>query len=497
MDYFKISRFFLYLVPLGIVLVTRSTLFPFIVGKYVWFRSLIGLALVFFLLGLLFNREADFYWKRLKKVVQSPLFIAVSVFIAAFLLATFFGIDPAFSFWSNFERGEGGLQILNLYVFFVLLFALFRNESDWRKLFWVFLLSALLMVLYGIGASLKYVDAEIIEKHLPDKGTEYILSGRGGPLYQTFKSFIGPSFSASGYRFQGSIGNPAYVATYLIFSLFFAGYLLFSKLKLLGKGQKFTLIIGILIFGAFFLLAATRGSFVGLGVGVFVGFLYLAFKSKIWRKYILGALALLIILSSSLIYFRESPFVKSIPGSRIFDISFSAETFQHRTIMWGIAWEGFKERPIFGWGPESYLLVFSKHYNPDYFTPGKGYGAWFDRAHSVIFDYLAATGIIGLLSYIGIFIVFFWQLVKKRTSALISKNQHESASIGGEWAPTLKALMIALPVAYLVQGLVLFDVSATYIPLFAFLSFAAYKFQERTSASISKNQHESVSKKSA
>ncbi|KKL11323.1 hypothetical protein LCGC14_2546990, partial [marine sediment metagenome] len=89
---------------------------------YVWFRSLIGLALIFFLLGLLFNREADFYWERLKRIVRSPLFIAVSVFVTAFLAATFFGVDPAFSFWSNFERGEGGLQILNLYVFFVLLF---------------------------------------------------------------------------------------------------------------------------------------------------------------------------------------------------------------------------------------------------------------------------------------------------------------------------------------------------------------------------------------
>ncbi len=463
LNYFKISRFLLYLVPLGVVLVTRSTLFPFIVGKYVWFRSLIGLALIFFLLGLLFNREADFYWKRLKKIVGSPLFIAVSLFVAAFLLATFFGIDPTFSFWSNFERGEGGLQMFNLYVFFVLLFALFRNEYDWKKLFWVFVLSAALMIFYGVAASLKYIDAEIILRDTGGGEIEEILSGKGGPWYQAFNGFIGSPFTQEGFRFSGSIGNPAYVATYLIFSLFFAGYLLFSKFKLLGKGQKFTLIIGILIFSTFFLLAATRGSFVGLGAGIFVGFLYLAFKSKVWRKYILGALALLIILFSSLVYFRESPFVKSIPGSRIFDISFSAETFQHRTIMWGIAWEGFKERPILGWGPESYLQIFYEHYSPAYYTPGKNFGAWFDRAHSVVFDYLAETGIIGLISYVGIFVIFFWQFKRNE------KNVENSV---------IYALLLALPVAYLVQGLVLFDVSTTYIPLFAFLSFAAYKFQK-------------------
>ncbi len=432
MNYFKISKFFLYLVPFGIIIVTHSTLFPFIVGKYVWFRSLIGLAFILFLLGLLFDHQADFYWNRFKKVIKSPLVIAVSVFVAAFLLATLLGIDPHFSFWSNFERGEGGLQMLNLYVFFMLLFTLFRSENDWRKFFWIFLLSALFMVFYGAGASLK------------------------------FGNFIGPSFTDESFRFQGSIGNPAYVATYLVFSLFFAGYLLFSRFKQLSKGQKFILIISILTFGAFFFLAATRGSFVGLGAGIFAALLYLAYIKKPWRKPAVGALILLIFLAGSLIYFRDTPFVKSIPGSRIFDISFSAETFQHRAIMWGIAWEGLKERPVFGWGPESYIQIFYKHYSPDYFTPGKSYGAWFDRAHSVIFDYLAETGIVGFISYLGIFITFFWQFAR-------SNLKNRTPLIVG-------ALLLAIPVMYLVQGLALFDVSATYIPLFAFLAFSAFMF---------------------
>ena len=461
MNYFKISKFFLYLVPFGIIIVTHSTLFPFIVGKYVWFRSLIGLALVLFLLGLLFDRQADFYWNRFKQVIKSPLVIAVSLFVVAFLLATLLGINPHFSFWSNFERGEGGLQMLNLYVFFMLLFTLFRNENDWRKLFWIFLLSALFMVFYGAGASAKYIDAEAIFR-TPDGGEERILTGDGGIWYRTFKNFIGPSFTDEGFRFQGSIGNPAYVATYLIFSLFFAGYLLFSRFKQLGKGKKFILIISILTFGAFFFLAATRGSFVGLGAGMFVAFLYFAYVKKPWRKPIVGVLILLIFLTGSLIYFKDTPFVKSIPGSRIFDISFSAKTFQHRAIMWGIAWEGLKERPVFGWGPENYIKIFYKHYSPNYFVPGTGYGAWFDRAHSVVFDYLAETGVVGLVSYLGIFITFFWQFaksnLKNRTPFIVS------------------ALILAIPVMYLVQGLALFDVSATYIPLFAFLAFSAYMF---------------------
>ena len=73
-DYFKFSKFFLYLVPFAIAIVSRSTLFPFIVGKYVWFRTAVDLALIAFLLGLLFMpREANIYENRLKKVLPKDL----------------------------------------------------------------------------------------------------------------------------------------------------------------------------------------------------------------------------------------------------------------------------------------------------------------------------------------------------------------------------------------------------------------------------------------
>ena len=59
MYFFKISKFFLWLAPLMIFLVTTSTLFPFIVGKYVWFRTSIDLAFICFLLGLLFQDKSS------------------------------------------------------------------------------------------------------------------------------------------------------------------------------------------------------------------------------------------------------------------------------------------------------------------------------------------------------------------------------------------------------------------------------------------------------
>ncbi|MFA4872125.1 MAG: hypothetical protein WC610_03685, partial [Patescibacteria group bacterium] len=45
----SVCKFFLYLVPFSAVIVSRSTLFPFIVGKYVFFRTTVALAAIFFI----------------------------------------------------------------------------------------------------------------------------------------------------------------------------------------------------------------------------------------------------------------------------------------------------------------------------------------------------------------------------------------------------------------------------------------------------------------
>ena len=198
---------------------------------------------------------------------------------------------------------------------------------------------------------------------------------------------------------------------------------------------------------------------------------------KTLRKKLLLVILVLTLITGTGFYFRDSSVVKSIPASRIFDISFSTETFRDRTIVWSMAWNGFKDRPIFGWGQENFPEIFYKHYEPRFYRPGM---AWFDRAHSVFFDYLAETGVVGLLSYLSIFVVLFWQVfvrTRKYIKEQSAGSEDQKLSREKEWSPSLGALFVAAPVAYLVQGLVLFDVLAMYLPLFIFLAFAAYELE--------------------
>jgi len=428
MIFLKISKFFLHITVFAVILVSASTLFPFIVAKYVFFRVSVDLALLFFVLGLL-TKAGQFYETRLKKVIKSPLVVAVSVFVLVFLLSGFFGYDPHFSFWSNFERGEGGFQLLHFYIFFLLLTVLFQKNKDWKKLFKFSLIAAILMITYGI------------------------LAGFG------VKGFIGPDFGPY-QRFQGSLGNPSYVGTYLLFILFYTFYLLVTQTS---KWRKLSLWALVIFFFAFFWLAGTRGAILGLGAAIFsfLFFLSFVFKKK-WKFIIIGVLTFLVLSSGTLMYFKDVPALQKLPSGYIFAISLDSKTVRTRLWSWQSALQGWKERPLLGWGPENYSVVFDKYFDTRHFIPGDPTAeTWYDRAHNIFFDYLTQTGLLGLLSFLSIFIVFYFEFFKK---IQIHANK------------LMSALIFSLPIAYLVQGLVIFDILPIYLNLFLFLAFANYKF---------------------
>jgi O-antigen ligase len=170
-------------------------------------------------------------------------------------------------------------------------------------------------------------------------------------------------------------------------------------------------------------------------------------------------------------YFRDTPTVQAIPGSRFLTISVTEQSFQTRFWTWNSAWEGFKERPILGWGPENFSAVFDRHFDIRHYTPGKSSETWFDRAHSVIFDYLTETGILGLLAYIAMFVVFYLQFFRATSKKLLTNEK-----TGFHISPVSLGLFGTILIGYLVQGLVLFDVLPIYMNLFLVLAFAVYLF---------------------
>ena len=97
-------------------------------------------------------------------------------------------------------------------------------------------------------------------------------------------------------------------------------------------------------------------------------------------------------------------------------ISLTETTTESRLTIWKMSWQGFKEKPVFGWGQENFNLVFNKYYEPILYKQEP----WFDRAHNVFFDRLTTNGIFGLLSYIGLLGVALYYLWAKRRKTGLS-----------------------------------------------------------------------------
>lgn len=447
-----IAKWYLYTSAFAVVVVMDSIFFPFIGGKDWFFRFSVELSLIAFLLWWGFEARAGEIKQLIKANYKKPLVIAVTILVAVFLLACLFAFDMHAAFWSNYERGEGGFQMIHYYIFFMLLVFLFTEEKDWKNLFRCSLAAAGLMIGYGLLAN-------------------YGVSGFIGP-YAGSAPPTGWWHALIDGRFQGSLGNPAYVAPYLLFSMFYAAYLWIST-RLEKRATSFTnwgYGILLFIFFFFFILSQTRGAFLGLGAGIFALLLYFALtgSAKI-RKWSAAVAIVLVILGVGLYSVRNTTFVQNLPEGRLLQISLSDASAQTRVWVWGEAWQGFLERPILGWGPENFTAVFDKYFNPNFYVPSQSTETWFDRAHSIFFDYLSETGILGFLAYFAVFALFFWEFFRRR-------RLHKEGGGHVGTSTIQRGMMIALPVAYLVQGVAIFDVFPMYFNLFLFFAFATYYF---------------------
>ncbi len=455
----RAAKFFLGTSLFSVAVVMTSMFFPFIGGKDYFFRISIELAAVFYLLWWAFEAKEGEAAAEIKEVWKKPIFLAASAFVLAFLLASFFAYDPAAAFWSNFERGEGAFQILHYYGLFLLSVLLFKKEEDWRRIFKVAAVAAFLMVAYGIAANF-FLGNNFI--------SPYQFSGPSDR-----ETYLNLSWwqKLSTARFQGSLGNPAYVAPYLLFAIF---YVLYLCVRSENIRKKVFFAASALFFLLFLFLSQTRATFVGLAFSIVAFLVYSAVAFAAWRKKILITLAIVVLLGANLIYFSNTDFVRSLPGGRIFNISLKTHELETRTWTWGSAFKGFLERPILGWGPENFSAVFDKYFDKRHFVPGANTETWFDRAHSVYFDYLAESGALGFLSYIGMYVALFWSFRKKDLTPNAGQENGSSSAEAKE--KIIRGLILGLAVGYLVQNAAIFEVLPMYINLFLFMAFSNFYF---------------------
>jgi O-antigen ligase len=403
----------IFLIPFIPLIIARDLFFPFITGKNFAFRALVEIGFALYILRAILVPSV-----RPKK---SWILILYSILLLVLLLSTVFGVDPSKSFWSNFERMEGFITHLHLFGYFFLLTGTLTTEKLWRWFFQTSLGVSILVSIYSIFQLVGYVR-----------------------IFQ------------SSERIEATFGNSTYLAVYLLIHIFIAAIFLFNKKRTLLQSvlaplhlirKKHNIQVrdlfywGVIIFEFIVLLfTETRGAMVGLLAGVIVvAFLQVILGKGNGRKIAVGSLLGIIFLVGAFVLLRESDTVRDLRITRrLASISLTDSAVQARFKVWNIAYDGFKERPILGWGAENFPVVFSKFYKPELFNEEP----WFDRAHNVFFDWLINAGIVGLLSYLSLFAAVVYYLLFRQ---------------GGSLSLNERTILLGLFAAYFAQNVFVFD----------------------------------------
>lgn len=421
-----LSRLFLIL-TLATPLISSSSLYaPAMSGKAVFFRFVVEGALIFFLFHLLVSRDRSSQWQELIKRLKSPLVLAIGVFTGVFMLSGLTGANPSVSWWSNLTRGEGAFLVLHCFIFFVLLLSLFSVRKQFEKLLKVHIGVSLLVCFYGAIQLFSAADQ---------------LQG----------------------RIMSTLGNPSYLAGYLLFVIPFLFYFL---LRSQSRSATIFWIVAV-IFEIYILLwTQTRAAFLALILGGLIVLVFNLFsagnaKRRIW----LGSmLALGVAFIGIFIATNDASAWKSIPIlRRATDMQVIVREFAPRLWTWDSAIAGIKERPLLGWGAENFHYAFDKYYDPrHFFTPAapieddalirQYFFSSFDRAHNIFLDYLIIGGAVLLAAWLMIFFVYYRQLMKRDKDLWFS-------------------ILLAVPVVHMVQGFFFFDTLQTYLGLFLLLAF--------------------------
>lgn len=406
-------------------IVVNNMFFPYIVGKAFTFRIIVEI--IFSLWLIIAIKYKEFRPK------LSWIFISAGIFTLVLLLADINAVAPFKAFWSNFERMEGWVTIVHLFAYLLVLGSMLYAEKLWLWFLRANVFAAFILVITSL-----------------DSSTET--------------------------RFSGPLGNPIYISVYFLFIFFFTLVLWYkdilvrhladwSSFKKVFLNSMFYIYLASSVLSFYAVYRTSRGVLLGLIGGVLMAAILIALleKEKKIIKYISSGVVV-IVVAVVLIFLtsRNSDFVKNNPTlSRLAEVSWSNVNGQARQYVWPMAIKGFREKPILGWGQEGFNYVFNKYYDPRMYSQEQ----WFDRAHNASLDFLVAGGILGLLSYLSLFIFSLFLLWLKKTSLSITE----------------RALLTGLLSGYFFQALFVFDNLVSYILFFTTLAYIHSRLVENRS----------------
>ena len=198
-----------------------------------------------------------------------------------------------------------------------------------------------------------------------------------------------------------------------VVALYFPMLFLFIHKRYSTYVRMFAYIL-IVVFALGLVFSYTRAAWVSV---LMAGILFLIYKYRIKFKYLLsvGVVGVLILaMSWTNIMMKLEKNNQDSSGKlsehveSISNVSTDASNLE-RVNRWVSAWRMFKERPVFGWGPGTYVFQyapFQLSYNATIITTNAGSNG---NAHSEYIGPLAEQGFVGMLSMVLLLIAVYYR----------------------------------------------------------------------------------------
>lgn len=330
---------------------------------------------------------------------RTPVDWLILAFLAWVTVATVTSINWPVAVFGKARRYDGLLSFINYAVLYFLVLQFTARAGRVRTLAQALFLSSVIVSVHGL---LQFLGLDPV---------------RWGTL----------PFEAN--RAFATFGNPDLLGGFLIFSVTVALGLALAEPRVWWRMGYWA---GFGLNGLTLIVAFTRGAWIGSAVGVLLvcvvawrhrARLQLVDGIPIAIGGVLGAFVIWRSLSSGS---EVLNFAKRLAS--IFD--FKTGSGQTRTEIWQAALAAIEDRPILGWGPDTFRLIFPRYKPVEYVRDAGGYSVA-DNAHSYPLQLAAGIGVVGMAMFYGIFV---WAGVRSFRTVFGRSQERQRVLRGAFWA---------------------------------------------------------------
>ncbi len=305
------------------------------------------------------------------KIRRTPVDWLILAFLGWVTISTIFSIHPPTAFFGKYRRFEGLLSFINYAVIYFLVMQFADRPSRVKQLAQTLFWSGVVVAGYGV---MQFLGMDIIQwNQLP---------------FEARRAF-------------STYGNPDLLGGFLMFSTFVSIGLALAEQKLVMRGVYW---FGFLLSSLCVVVAFTRSAWIGFIVGFAFFLLFAIYQRTEWKTedwVFSGSTAVLVI--ASVVQSLSNPNEVMNFGKRFASITkFGEGSAKTRFEIWHAAIDSIKDRPIFGFGPDTFRLVFPR-YKPIEYVNDAGYLSVADNVHNYPLQLASGIGVPGMLMMYGIF----------------------------------------------------------------------------------------------